>query len=238
LVLTSVPEPLLPFAFTGALVLTNDPEPELPPELPEPFPPALTGALVLTSDPDPELLPEPELPEPLPALTGALVLINEPDPEDEVAPVPVPPALTGTLVLINVPPGSVPVGTAGTVGVVGTVPVGTVPVGTGTGVAVPPALPVLPGTDVPDPELVEPEGFWTPLPAPPAPRLLPQRPRPWAEEGEEDRAEAASIPSDEAQRTAARPTRARLLKVNIFCFSCSIGESLFGSAGSEIDSHD
>jgi hypothetical protein len=54
---------------TGALVLTNvlDVEPL----------PAWTGALVLINDPCPESLLEPSEPL-LPALTGALVLIKEP----------------------------------------------------------------------------------------------------------------------------------------------------------------
>jgi len=85
------------------LVVINDPDPALVPELPVPLP-AFTGALVLISDPGagPDdagaVVPLP------PALTGALVLTNDPDPDDAGAVVPLPPAFTGALVLINDPP--------------------------------------------------------------------------------------------------------------------------------------
>jgi hypothetical protein len=72
----SVPAVEPPFglpACTGALVLINDPNPELSLE---PLLLALTGALVLISEPEREL--PLELLVPLPAPMGALVLINEP----------------------------------------------------------------------------------------------------------------------------------------------------------------
>jgi hypothetical protein len=225
-VLTSVPAAELPPAFTGALVLINDPWPELSDE-PDPEPdPAFTGALVLISDPLPELSDEPD-PEPDPAFTGALVLINDPWPDPEAAVEPLPPAFTGTLVLTNdplAPVGMVPVGTVP----VGTEPVGTVPVGmvpVGTGVAVPPALEVAPGAEVVSPEAVEPElAAVVPVvpvvPAVPDPfRAAAERPpwqaeRPWAD-AVLDEVAAAMRPREEAPRAATMTAAARLLNFNM-----------------------